>query len=381
MNRQSAGQYVTSVIKGEQVRTFVPDPLPPNPPLHGDPVTAHQIGLAHEALARLDGLMASPHDRERLSYLNARREAVLSSRIDGNGASLSDLLLLELGEAPRVPLDDVVEVSNHVAAMEHGLECLRTGTPLSTQLMREMHERLMAGARGAANFPGEYRRSQTWVGGARPGAARFAPPPHPRIEACMARLEEFLHDEPVRSDPLTKASLVQLQFELIHPFVSGNGRMGRLLVTMVLGRERVLREPLLFPSAFFERHRAEYFERLDRVRDEGEWDEWLLFFARGMEESATEAFAGARRLREIGASDRGRVAAIGRLARSALRVHEALLSRPITTVAKSAQFTGLSVPAVTASLMALIDLGIVRERTGRRRGRVFAYERYLEALQ
>jgi len=368
-------------VGGESVRAFVPDPLPPRPPIQPDEELTHQLERANVSLGRLDGVSAALPDTRLFLYSYVRKEAVLSSQIEGTQSSLSDLMLFELDAAPGVPFDDVVEVSNYVAALEHGLARIRAGMPLSNRLIREMHERLMARGRGATKSPGEFRRSQNWIGGSRPGDASFVPPPHTQVAECMGALEKFLHDDPIRTPPLLKSALAHVQFETIHPFLDGNGRLGRLLITMLLCVEGVLAEPLLYLSLYFKRNRAEYYERLGRVRQDGDWEEWVRFFARGVEETANDAFAVAQRLRALAAADRGRAQGLGRGAGSALRVHEALQARPLVTVASVAKATGLSVPAVTAALAALGQLGIVREVTGKKRGRVFAYSAYLEALQ
>lgn len=381
MLRASTGQYVTTTVGGESVRAFVPDALPPRPPLQPDEDLAHQMERANVALGRLDGVSAALPDTRLFLYSYVRKEAVLSSQIEGTQSSLSDLLLFELDEAPGVPFDDVVEVSNYVAALEHGLERIRGGMPLSNRLVREMHERLLSRGRGEGKSPGEFRRSQNWIGGTRPGDAVFVPPPHTRVEECMGALERFLHDDPVRTPALLKSALAHVQFETIHPFLDGNGRLGRLLVTLLLCVEGVLHEPLLYLSLYLKRNRPAYYELLDRVRRDGDWEEWVRFFARGVEETANGAFATAQRLQELAQADRARARAVGRLAGSALRVHEALQARPLLNIASAAKATGLSIPAVTAALAALGELGITREVTGRKRGRVFAYDAYLRALQ
>lgn len=306
---------------------------------------------------------------------------MLSSQIEGTQSSLSDLLLFELDEAPGVPFDDVVEVSNYVAALEYGLERIRGGFPLSSRLIREVHSILLSRGRGKSESPGESRHSQNWIGGTRPGTAHFVPPPPERVEEAMADLERFLHDQPVRTPTLLKAALAHVQFETIHPFLDGNGRVGRLLIPLLLCIEKVLREPLLYLSLYFKQNRAQYYEMLNRVRTEGEWEEWATFFATGVEETANAAVTTAHRLREISQADRGKIQGLGRIAGSAFQVHHALLSRPVNTIARLAGDTKLSVPAVTGSLAALIDLGLVREITGRKRGRVFSYAPYLEVLQ
>jgi Fic family protein len=381
VKRGITGRFVTSTVGGEAIRAFVPDPLPPSPPLSLDHDLGERLNRAHLALGRLDGVSGILPDTHLFLYAYVRKEAVLSSQIEGTQSSLSDLLLFELDEAPGVPFDDVVEVSNYVAALEHGLARIREGLPLSNRLVREVHGILLSRGRGQGSAPGEFRRSQNWVGGTRPGAAHFVPPPPEQVEECMAQLERHLHDQPSRTPALLKAALAHVQFETIHPFLDGNGRVGRLLIPMVLCVEGVLREPLLYLSLYFKQNRSRYYERLDRVRTAGEWEEWVSFFAAGVEETANTAVTTAQRMNDIAQRDRARVQGAGRIAGSALQVHHALLSRPINTIARLTAETKLSVPAVTGALAALGELGMVREVTGRRRGRVFSYEPYLEILQ
>ena len=332
-------------------------------------------------MGRLDGVSSMLPDTHLFLYAYVRKEAVLSSQIEGTQSSLSDLLLFELDEAPGVPFDDVVEVSNYVGALEHGLDRLRAGVPLSNRLIREVHGILLSRGRGQSKLPGEFRRSQNWIGGDRPGTAHFVPPPHQQVEELMAQFEQFLHDQPSRTPTLLKAALAHVQFETIHPFLDGNGRVGRLLIPMLLCIEGVLREPLLYLSLYFKQNRSRYYEMLDRVRTEGQWEEWAMFFAAGVEETANGAVATAHSLFEIAQVDRAKVRGAGRISGSALQVHHALLSRPVNTIAKLAHETSLSVPAVTDSLKALTSLGLVNEITGRKRGRVFTYAPYLDVLQ
>jgi Fic family protein len=381
VKRALTGQYVASAVVGESVQAFVPDPLPPSPPLTLDHELSDRLDRAHIALGRLDGVSGSLPDTHLFLYAFVRKEAVLSSQIEGTQASLSDLLLFELDEAPGVPFDDVVEVSNYVAALDHGLARVRGGFPPSNRLIREVHGILLSRGRGQTKSPGEFRRTQSWVGGTRPGDAHFVPPPPEQVEASMEQLERYLHDQPSRTSTLLKAALAHAQFETIHPFLDGNGRVGRLLIPMLLCVEGVLREPLLHLSLYFKQNRSQYYEKLDRVRTDGEWEEWVMFFAAGVEETANAAVATAQRMNEMAQADRARVQGAGRIAGSALQVHHALLSRPINTIARLAADTKLSVPTVTGALAALADLELVREITGRKRGRVFAYGPYLDVLQ
>ncbi|MCK4272631.1 Fic family protein, partial [bacterium] len=313
-------------------------------------------------------------------YAYVRREAVLSSQIEGTQSSLADLLLFELEEAPGVPFDDVVEVSGYVAALEHGVARLRDGFPLSNRLIREMHSVLLSRGRGSEKSPGEFRRTQNWIGGTRPGNAHLVPPPPSQVEDCMAALECFIHDEHSPYPTLIKAALVHVQFETIHPFLDGNGRIGRLLIAFIMHHGGVLSKPLLYLSLYFKQHRPEYYRLLDLVRTEGDWEAWLDFFLRGVDDTASNAVRTAQRLVQLFKGDTARVQSVGRGASSALRVFNALCERPITTLNDVCRVTGLSFPTATKSIDRLVKLEIVKELTGGRRNRVFAYDRYLAIL-
>jgi len=332
------------------------------------------------ALGRLDSVSTLLPDTELFLYSYVRKEAVLSSQIEGTQSSLSDLLLFELEEAPGVPVDDVVEVSNYVAALEHGLKRVREGFPLSNRLIREIHQKLLAKGRGADKEPGEFRRSQNWIGGTRPGNAVFVPPPADRVAECMSALERFLHDEPERVPAIVKAALSHVQFETIHPFLDGNGRVGRLLITLLLCSQGVLREPLLYLSLYLKQHRDRYYELLTMVRKDGDWEAWLEFFADAVRETAGGATETARSLVEAFRSDRERIRETGRGSLSALQVHHELQRRPLCNVNTLAAATKLSVPTIGKALQTLVELGIVREVTGRRRNRIFAYGTYLDTV-
>ena len=282
MKRLKTGHYEVTSVGGEEVRAFVPTPLPPVPPLALEGPLQKALESAVLALGRLDGVSAHLPDRPLFLYAYVRKEAVLSSQIEGTQSSLSDLLLFELDEAPGVSLDDVVEVSNYVAALQHGLDRLREGFPLSNRLIREIHGVLLSGGRGSSKDPGEFRRSGNWIGGTRPGDAQFVPPPHTEVVECMSALELFLHTEDDGLPTLVRAGLGHAQFETIHPFLDGNGRVGRLLVTFLLCHAGVLQEPLLYLSLYLKKHRAAYYEHLDQVRRTGDWEAWLAFFLEGV---------------------------------------------------------------------------------------------------
>lgn len=305
---------------------------------------------------------------------------MLSSQIEGTQSSLSDLLLFELDEVPGVPLDDVVEVSNYVAALDHGLARMRAGFPLSNRLIRKIHAVLLSRGRGAEKEPGEFRRTQNWIGGTRPGNALFVPPPPSEVPDAMAALERFLHDEETRLPAVVRAGLAHVQFETIHPFLDGNGRVGRLLVTLFLCHAGVLKEPLLYLSLYLKQQRSTYYALLDSVRKDGDWEAWLEFFLDGVRTTAEGAAATARSLATLFAEDGARIVPRGRLAGSALRVHDALKSRPVATLKEIKHRTGLAMPTAANAMGLLVDLGIARELTGKRRNRVFAYDRYLALL-
>lgn len=372
--------YVNRSVAGESYRCCIPPSLPPNPPLALDPDHYELMEQANRALGRLDGLTALLPDTSLFIYFYVRKEALLSSQIEGTQSSFSDLLLYESKEVPGVPIEDVQEVSNYVAAMTHGLKRLREGFPLSLRLMREIHGILLAKGRGADKTPGEFRRSQNWIGGTRPGNAMFVPPPAEDVIKLMGDLEKFLHGEPVKMPVLIKAALAHVQFETIHPFLDGNGRLGRLLITFLLCAEKALSEPILYLSLYFKTHRQEYYEHLQRVRTEGDWEKWLRFFLTGVMQTAEQATDAARSILSLFGKDRAKIEKLGRPAGSALRVHEYLQSKPITSVPMATKKLGLTEPTIRASLAHLQKLGIVKEMTGRQRNRLFVYRRYLDIL-
>ena len=379
--RGPSGTYLPSNTTGGRFRAFVPDPLPLDPPIE---LAGHVQDLyerANRAIGRLDGISLLLPDTQLFLYMYVRKEAVLSSQIEGTQSSLSDLLLFELDEAPGVPLDDVVEVSNYVAALHHGLSRLRgDGFPMSSRLLREIHAVLMQKGRGSDEQPGEFRRSQNWLGGSRPGRARFVPPPHTHVPDLISNLEAFLHDTSGRTPTLLKAGLAHAQFETIHPFLDGNGRLGRLLITLLLCSEDVLREPTLYLSLYFKMHRDEYYDLLQRVREEGAWEAWIEFFLRGIEETAQQAFSTAQGLTRLFEQDRRRIESIGRSAGSALQVHAYLQRRVFLTVPEAAAMLPISVPTVRSAIDGIEALGIAHEVTGKGRNRVWVYGRYLEIL-
>lgn len=376
------GRYVTTVAFNETVRAYVPPPLPPCPPLALTPHLLQRLSEADRAVGRLDGVAMLLPDKALFLYMYVRKEAVLSSQIEGTQSTLDALLRYENAALSGKPLDDVTEVSNYVDAMMYGLQALRdpNGLPLCLRLLREMHARLLRAGRGEGKNPGEFRRSQNWIGGTRPGNAQFVPPPVNELDACLGDLERFVQDDATPLPPLLKAGLIHVQFESIHPFLDGNGRLGRLLVALFLVEKSVLREPLLYLSLYLKTHREDYYRLLQEVRLRGDWETWLEFFLQGVAETANNAHESALRIVELFRSDRERIAACGEQTNSMLRIHDMLQTRPFVNTAQVRERTGLSAPTINKALEALEALGIVREITGKQRGRVFAYDAFLGIL-
>lgn len=376
---QRLGSFVETSAGGERVRAYVPAPLPPNPPLHlPQLMSAYERAIA--AVGRLDGVTTILPSTPLFLYMYVRKEALLSSQIEGTQSSLSDLLLYENNEAPTVELDDVTEVSNYVAAVEHGVDRIRGGFPLSLRLIREMHEIILRSGRGATKQPGTFRRSQNWIGGTRPGNALFVPPPPNHLDECLDAFERFLHTDEAGLPPLIRAGLAHVQFETIHPFLDGNGRLGRLLITLILVEAGVLHEPILYLSLFLKSRRDDYYRLLQEVRQAGAWEAWMEFFLTGVAETAEQASETARDLIAMFDAHRQQISTLGRSAPSALRVHEFMQARPIVTIQTVADALKTSFPTASGALERLADLDIVRETTGRQRGRIYAYSDYLALL-
>lgn len=372
------GRYVETSVGGEVVRAFVPPALPPDPPIDVLPLLT-RLSAAERALGRLDGITMLLPRHDLFLYMYVRKEAVLSSQIEGTQSTLTDLLRFEAAAEAGQPFDDIREVSNYVDAMMYGLHRLGE-LPLSLRLIREMHARLMEGNRGGDKNPGEFRRSQNWIGGTRPGNAMFVPVPPNELDPCLSVLEAFMHEEDSGLPPLIKAGLLHVQFETIHPFLDGNGRIGRLLITLYLCTKGSLQAPLLYLSLYLKTHRSVYYALLQSVRENGAWEEWLAFFLDGVAQTANQAFEAATQIVELFKADRDRITADSDRAGSSLRVHEWLQSNPFVTSNQLVEKIGLSAPTVNAALADLERLGIVTEVTGKRRNRVFSYQSYLDIL-
>ncbi|MCA1771067.1 MAG: Fic family protein [Halomonas sp.] len=381
MERGLTGHYVESIAGGVRCQAFIPDPLPPRPPLALDGKLQGRINQAMLALGRLDAISTLLPDASLFLDSYVRKEAVMSSQIEGTQSSLSDLMLYEMEGMPGVPMDDVQEVSCYVNALTLGMQRIREGFPISHRLVMEVHTALMTSGRGINRGPGLFRGSQVWLGGHRPDEAVFVPLPPQYIADGWSALERFVNDLPEATDPLIKAALTHVQFETIHPFLDGNGRLGRMLIPLILVEAGVLHEPLLYLSVFFKKHRQTYYERLQQVRVTGDWEAWLLFFVDAVTATANQAVAMARRLNQLREQDQARLCELGRQAGSAGLLLDALFQQPIANVAHLSERTGLT-PATVGRVLSPLEatLGIVHEVTGQKRNRIYAYRAYIDIL-
>ena len=374
------GTYVKSSVASESYQAFVPPPLPPEPPVDLMPL-AGLLARASKAIGRLNGVADVLPDSGLFLYYYIRKEAVLSSQIEGTQSSLSDLLLYESNEVPFVPVDDVAEVCCYVAAFEHGLRRIESGFPLSLRLIREMHEILLSKGRGSHTQPGAFRTSQNWIGGTRPGNARFVPPPPDRLAECLDDFEKYLHREERPHSSLIDAGLIHVQFETIHPFLDGNGRIGRLLITFLLIVMGDMKKPWLYLSLFFKNNREEYYERLNGVRQKGDWEGWLDFFLQGVAETADQVVMTSQEISQLFASDRVKIATLKRAAISATHAHEVLRKKAMISAIEAAKVIGVSVPTARVALQNLLKLGIVKDLSGKGKERLYVYTELLSLLE
>lgn len=371
-------QVIVSTI-GERVGAFIPPPLPPKPAIHMESLLL-PLDRANRAIGRLGGMTSLLADMPLFLHMYFRKEALLSSQIEGTKSSFSDLLLHEIGESPSNPPDDTLEVANYIAAMFYALEKLRSGFPVSLRLIRESHGILLSSGRGSTKQPGEFRHSQNWIGGQRPGLADYVPPPANRVPDLMSDLERFIHDRSVNLPALVVAGLAHVQFETIHPFLDGNGRIGRLLVTLLLCSQEILEQPYLYLSLYLKANRSVYFDLLQRVRETGDWEAWLRFFLDGIAESSTQATDAAGEIFRLFNDDRTKVENLGRPAASALSVFQQFQQRPVLSVAAMSKELSIRRPTIYKSVEHLKRLGIIAEMTGRKKDRVYAYSDYLKIL-
>lgn len=381
MERGPTGHTTPTVAGGHACQAFVPAPLPPMPALNLNGKLQARLDEALIALGRLDAIGTLLPDAQLFLYSYVRKEAVMSSQIEGTQSSLNDLMLYEMEGQPGVPLDDVQEVFCYVKAMTLGVERIREGYPITFRMLTEVHRALMTSGRGVQRGPGEFRRNQVWIGGHRADEATYVPPPANQLAACWTELENFINDVPEPTAALIKAALVHVQFETIHPFMDGNGRLGRMLIPLILVDAGILKEPLLYLSVYFKQHRDTYYRLLQQVRTTGDWEAWLLFFADAVAAMASEAVATAQALTQLLAADKARLASLGRLAGSARQVLDALFARPVSHIAALTTATGLTAATVGKALDAMeSSLGMVSELTGQKRNRMYAYSAYINIL-
>jgi Fic family protein len=386
MPQRTTGRYERTTAGGEEVAAFVPHALPPaEPPLIIDAARATRLRAAEQALIRLELAGEMVPSLDWFIYAFVRKEAVLSSQIEGTQATLVDLLAFEAQEGAEqsAPPDaDVEEVCNYLDALVYARAQLSDpkGLPLSMRLLNDIHQRLMRGIRGAEKLPGEVRRSQNWIGGSRPGNAAYVPPPPHVLGEVLGAFEVYLHADD-SLPPLVRAGLLHVQFETIHPYLDGNGRIGRLLVTLLLEHWKLLTKPLLYLSLFFKRHREDYYRRLNAVRVDGDWEGWLDFFFEGLATIADEAVASARELFALVAADRSIVLAHAGMSVVALRLFELLPRHPMVTVASVMKLVDTTKPTAGRAVELLVTAGVLVETTGKKRDRSFVYQRYLDRLR
>ena len=375
-----AGRLVVQQTGPDGFSAFIPNPLPPDPPLEYDDEIKDLIEKANRALGRLDGATYMLPNPDLFLYMYVRKEAVLSTQIEGTQASLADLLEYEGDVEDDSSSDDIREVSNYVAAMSYGLERIQE-LPLSLRLIREIHARLLEGTRGSYKAPGEFRTSQNWIGGTRPSNARFVPPSAQEVLPCMGALEKFLHDENNYTPALIKAGLAHAQFETIHPFLDGNGRVGRLLITFILCHDQVIEKPLLYLSLYFKQYRDEYYDRLTAIRRDGDWEGWIKFYLRGIYEISKQATTAAKLIMDLQAKHRILVNSLGKAASTAMRLLELLYQQPFVSVPATEKKLELSAPAARKAINNLENIGILKEISGKRRDRLYLYEAYMDIIK
>ena len=380
MERKQFGKYVkSSLVASEEYKVYIPNILPPKPIINIAEISGW-LEKANIAIGELNGVVEAVPDPFIINYMYVRKEAVLSSQIEGTQSTLDDLMKHESGAAVGVPVDDVAEVSTYVAAMNHGIKRIQNGFPLSVRLIREIHKILLMNSRGRNKTPGEIRRSQNWLGGTRPGNARFVPPPPDMVSGLLSDLEKFIHAKD-KIPVLVKAALIHQQFETIHPFLDGNGRVGRLLITLFLTDQNFLRSPFLYLSLFFKQHRDLYYERLSVPRKNGDWEKWINFFLEGTATTAVDAKKTLINIKKLFAADDEKIASLGRARGSAEQVFVAFKQKPLLTIAEIKRQTRLSKPTAISSVNHLIDLGIISNKSEKKWGQIYSYSGYAGLLK
>ncbi|GAB4391284.1 MAG: Fic family protein [Gammaproteobacteria bacterium] len=377
MQRES-GKYITKKVKEGSYKVYVPAPLPPTPAIVLDTL-AGLLEQTATALADLNNMAKAIPNTSLFIYMYVRKEALLSSQIEGTQSSFSDVILFENHQKINVTLEDVEEVSNYIQAIYYGLNRLQENFPLCMRLLKEMHGVLLAGARGAHKLPGEIRRSQNWIGGTRPGNALFVPPPVECLSDCLSDLEKFLHDQSL--PVLIKAGIAHVQFETIHPFLDGNGRLGRLLIILLLIDGGLLDEPILYLSLYLKQNRNTYYQLLQEVRTHGTWETWLEFFLKGVLITSKQALETANSINNLFVMDMQKIATLGRSRLSCEQAFEFIKRLPQVSAILLAKELNVSLPTARNSLNQMVDLGILEEITGKQRDKIYLYKNYLAILE
>jgi Fic family protein len=379
MKRRHQGTCIkSSIVGGERYETYVPKTLPPVPAINISEIS-EWLEKANFAVGELNGIVETVPDPAIINYMYVRKEAVLSSQIEGTQSTLDDLLRYESDSASGVPVDDVVEVSSYVAALNHGLKRIQGGFPLSTRLIREIHKILLTNSRGHHKTPGEIRRTQNWIGGTRPGNAYFVPAPPDMVKDCLGELEKFMHIKD-KLPILVKAALIHHQFETIHPFLDGNGRTGRLLITLYLYDSGFLHSPFLYLSLFFKQHRDLYYEKLTEPRKTGNWENWLNFFLEGVEKTAKDAKKTLVEINKLFTADDKKISGLGRASASAGIVLNTFKQKPLLNIAEITQRTKFTKPTAISAVNRLIKLGIIKNISEKKWGQVYAYFGYVKII-
>ena len=372
------GKNIIQKVGSESYKVHIPALLPPEPPIALDKLSG-LLEKAAAALAELKNISKIIPNTSLFIYIYVRKEALLSSQIEGTQSSFSDLILFEHALKPNVSLDDVEEVSNYVRAISYGLKRLKEDFPLSMRLLREIHAVLLSGSRGSSKLPGEFRRSQNWIGGTRPGNALFVPPPVEHLQDCLSNLEKFLHDKTL--PVLIKTAIAHVQFETIHPFLDGNGRLGRLLISLLLVQDGLLDEPILYLSLYMKQKRNIYYDLLQEVRTQGTWETWIEFFLTGVISASKQAIKTAFGINTMFEEDNKKIATLGRARFSCLKTLDYLKQLPQVSVSLLVKELNLSAPTARSSLNHMVNLGIVHEITGMQRDKIYVYKKYLNILE
>lgn len=378
MKRGIQGKLVKCSITSECYDTFIPNDLPPKPEIDTTAVSS-LLEKANQAIGALNGVISTVPDSAIINYMYVRKEALLSSQIEGTQSTLDDLLKYEAKQTQGLPVEDASEVSSYVAALNYGIKRINEGFPLALRLIKEIHAILLKNSRGKTKSPGEFRSSQNWIGGTRPGNARFVPCPPDKLLDILSRLEKFINEED-NIPSLIKAALIHVQFETIHPFLDGNGRLGRLLITFFLCVKGLLKSPFLYLSLFFKKNRTLYYEHLNNVRYQGDWESWIQFFLEGVIETSDDARKTIILIQKLFADDEQKLKTLGKAQKSAKIVFEQFEQKPILTVAEIESKIKLSRPTIISSVNRLIELGILTNTSEKKWGQTYAYTGYIDLL-